>query len=102
MQPAIHTPTDNQSLLQLLLRVHSRKGIFLRITLSIGCDCFGIEEVGKVEMDPFYCEFIGEVALLLETVDLILAIVFRFAIGVGMLRVEEDVVFAIDVFPVYA
>ena len=53
-------------------------------------------------MDPFYCEFIGEIALLFKAVDLILAIVFRFAVGVGILRVEEDVVLAVDVFPVHA
>lgn len=76
MQPTIHTPTNNQSLFQILLTIHSSEGILLRVSLPISSDCLDIQQISEVEVNPLYHEFIRKIALFFKTVDLILPIVF--------------------------
>ena len=63
-----------------------------------------MDEVGEAIVGPGNGELVGEVALFLEGVDLILAIVhdFVFLVGVDVLGVEDEILFLSHSLPVHA
>jgi hypothetical protein len=52
-------------------------------------------------MNPLYHKFIGKIALLLERINFILSIVFKFMMRIIILGIEEYVMSIIYIFPMH-
>ena len=76
-------------------------GLFVVLFGSGGED---VHEVGEAVVGPGNGKLIREVALILEGVDLVLAVVHDFVllVGVDVLGVEDEILFLSNCLPVHA